>query len=836
MRALLVAFVAGSWWLQQQGELPTRWTMLGALCATGLLVGASSRLTCRARTAARWATGVAFVLVIGWSWAAWRADIRLAHWLDPALAGRDIEVGGVVAELPDEADHGIRFVLDVQAWAPVASPATASEAPPPRRLVLTWKEPPVRLEPGQRYRLVVRLRRPRGLANPHGFDYAYWLLAKGLDATGYVSSGEALPASSSMSPGVRVAMWRSRLRDRLRAALPEDARYGAVLVALVIGDQRGIAQDDWDVFRRTGISHLVSISGLHITMIAGLAGALARMLWRHSFGFGRRVRRPLPLRWPAQKAALVVALFVAVGYAAIAGMQIPAIRTVSMLAVAAMALWGDRAPPASMVLAWAAGVAVAIDPWAVMLPGFWLSFGAVAVIFLHGQDRSDMTKNGAPEHPAPRLTERWRTGLANAVHTQWAVTIGLVPLTLLLFGQVSVVSVVANAVAIPVVSLLVTPLALCGAFLPSDFASVALAVAHRLLIHLVDGLAWLATPSWAVWEAAHPGFLATASAMVGVVLMLMPWPRPIVSLAKIGNGMPIASRALMRCAGALAMVPMIVSAGEPIGESEFRMTALDVGQGTAVLVETRRHALLYDTGPGYTSGSSAGGQVIVPFLRAQGVRRLDMLVISHEDADHAGGTRDVLKSVAVAEARTAAPAGHPLLPAVPGGWQPCESGQRWAWDGVQFEILHPAQGDAERPQLASNARSCVLRIATPHRSALLTGDIGEREELSLIGRESSDRVHADILLVPHHGSGTSSNGAFLRAVAPEVAVFQLGFANRYRHPRSDVWQRYGRLGIARYRTDETGAVTVATQGEAYEMTSYRQQHRRYWRDAPPAPS
>lgn len=858
MRAVLVAFVAGCWWLQQQAVLPSAWrwgwqALAGAIGVAALTYAVRcrhERLTGEgdASIVGVWmwrAAVVGLACAAGFGWAAWRADSRMADWLDPSLAGRDIELHGMVAGLPDVASQGTRFLFAVTG---------GQEARLPPRLLLTWRDAPETLQPGQRYRLTVRLRRPRGLANPHGFDYAYWLLGEGIGATGYVRAGAPAEGAGPLPWAIRVQAWRASLRDRLRAALPPDARFGAVLVALVIGDQRGIATEDWEVFRRTGISHLVSISGLHITMISGAAGALALALWRRSFGLGRRLRRPLPLLWPAQQAALVVAVLTALGYGLIAGMQVPAMRTVSMLAVAALALWSGRAPPASVVLAWAAGVAVVIDPWAVMSPGFWLSFGAVAAIFLAARE---------PPQRA-RAEGRWQKAraavtatLAGAARTQWAVTVGLVPLTLLLFGQVSVVSCLANAVAIPVVSLLVTPLALAGAVTPVIVARPLLAIAHTAMTWLSDALGWLAAPAWAVWEAAQPGPVWTVLASAGVVLVLMPRERAAgVRAAKPSGGTHPARRprrpsvrAPPRWCGALLMMPMLLAGRAPVPDGEVRVTALDVGQGTAVLVETKAHALLYDTGPGYPSGASAGGQVIVPWLRAMGVRRLDALMVSHEDADHAGGVREVLAAVPVGRRLTGAPLDHGLLigPAATDGstasstasnaapWQPCEAGAAWTWDGVRFTILHPSASDLGSARLASNARSCVLRVATAQRRLLLTGDISVREELRLLATVPPEDLRADVLLVPHHGSGTSSGAAFLRAVQPEAAVFQLGFGNRYRHPRDDVWRRYGREGIARYRTDETGAVSIVTAGPRLTISSYRQRERRYWRDAPGAP-
>lgn len=809
MRWFVVAFVAGCWTLQQQSTLPPPGGVrLGlaalALVAIGLAVwGRRLHVALQGVALAAVAFGAAFC------WAGWRAELRLRDWLPAALEAHDLDVRGVVSGLPSDAAAGTRFAFTVER-------AVEPGLQLPHRVILNWRGAPSDLRPGQRFTLTLRLRRPRGLANPFAFDYAYWLLAQGYGATGYVRSAQGPPQdAASERLAWRIEAWRAAVRDHLRAALPAEARFGAVLVALVIGDQRGIEAEDWQLFRRTGVSHLVAISGLHITMVAGMAASLAGLLWRHSFGCGRCLRRPLPLWLPARQAALVMAVATALGYGMLAGMQIPALRTVAMLCVAAVAVWGARAPPASVVLAWAALVALLVDPWGVMLPGFWLSFGAVAVIFFAARPGRDAA-----------IAERWarlRATLAAGARTQWAVTIGLVPLTLLLFGQVSVVSPFANAVAIPVVSLLVTPLALLGAALPLRFAAPVMAVAHFAMVGLAAVLEWFSLLPWALWEAASAGPVALLLAALGVAVLVA----------------PVASARLRRHGG-LLMLPMLVARGPPVADGQFRAVMFDVGQGTAVLVRTRSHALLYDTGPGYATGSSAGAQVVVPRLRAEGLVRLDHLMVSHEDIDHAGGVADVVGAVAVAARSTGAPAGHVLLGgqqpgAGPGQWPPCTAGQQWEWDGVRFSVLHPPPEQAQLAAIPSNARSCVLRVDTAAHSLLLTGDIGLAQERALIERLPAGALRADVLVVAHHGSGTSSGADWIEAVGPAAAVFQLGHANRYRHPNAEVWERFGRAGIPRYRTDETGAVTMETAGAGYTLSMFRQAEPRYWRERPPAP-
>ncbi|MBO4120119.1 DNA internalization-related competence protein ComEC/Rec2 [Cupriavidus gilardii] len=852
MRLTLCAFVAGCWLVQQLPALPAASLSLGAaLAGLGVLLALSPLAEHRSRSAAaplhssplvfraRLLTTVLAAAMLGAAWAAWRAERRLAERLVADLEGVTLSLTGVVSSLPtgngngsgNGNGQGMRFHFTVDGKRPVGLPALLS---------LGWQQAPPDLLPGTRLALTVRLKRPHGLANPHGFDYEYWLLQRGIGATGYVLASRPA-AQVPLRPAWRIARWRARMRARMLAAMPPDAPFAGVLVALAIGDQSGIAAEQWRWFTRTGIGHLVSISGLHITMVSGLAGALARALWRRSFGVGRWLRRPLPLRCPAQRAAALVAVAAALAYGLLSGMEVPAQRTVAMVSVAALALWWQRRPPASLVLAWAAAVALALDPWAVRAAGFWLSFGAVAAIFLAASQRTVAAPGHDPSRRSARQA-RWhglRRHLAEAVRTQWAVTVGLLPPTLLLFQQVSVVSPLANALAIPLVSLLVTPLALGAALLavwPADWpfgaavammAALLLTLAHQAMAWLAAVLVRLAAPNWAVWQAARPDTVELALAMLGTAVLLAP--------RAFGWG--------WRVHGVVLLIPMLSSGRAPLPAAAFRATALDVGQGAAVLIETRSHRLLYDTGPAYGPADSprpsAGERVVVPFLRAIGVHALDALVISHEDADHAGGARDVMAALPVRRMWASLPRGHPLWQLPPGVapdvGEVCAAGIAWQWDGVRFELLHPLPGQGDDAAIGSNARSCVLRISSPHAAMLLAGDIDRDAELAMVGRLPPDALRADLLLVPHHGSRTSSSDEWLDAVAPTAAVFQLGYRNRYRHPHAQVWARYGRRGIARYRSDRTGAVELLADRNGIAIASFRQQARRYWRPAPDAP-
>ncbi|MGJ9416242.1 DNA internalization-related competence protein ComEC/Rec2 [Massilia sp. CMS3.1] len=780
MRSTILGFVAGAAFLQTRATLPEAWQI--AACAAAALA-----LLLAVRGPVR---GAIAGTLFGFCWAAFIAHLALAPQLDKADEGRDIEIVGTVAKLPHDFGQGVRFQFTVE------DVLTSATGVPPT-LALSWyrgEDEKLQLRPGQRWRLTVRLQRPHGNANPHGFDYEAWLLGQGIRATGYVrvAPGNRRLDDFVLRPGHIVERSRDILRTRILEALANEP-YAGVIVALVVGDQRGIEQPDWDVFNRTGVSHLVAISGLHITMVAGLAALGISTLWRHSFFTNAQ----LPLLLPAQKVAALGGALAALLYVLLAGFGVPAQRTLYMLAVVAAALWMGRATSVSHILCLALGLVVLLDPWAVLWPGFWLSFGAVGVILYAGLGRME---EGAPG---------WRGTLRLAARAQYAVTLGLVPLTLLLFSQVSLVGPLANAVAIPVVSFVVTPLALVGSFLPAALAGPVLWIAHLALALLAKSLEWLAALPLAVWSAPAPPPWLFALALLGTAWMLAPrgWPH--------------------RWAGAAAWLPLFLLQPAHPARGQFTVTAFDVGQGMALLVETARHRLLYDTGPQYAPAQDAGSRVILPYLRARGIRHLDTLVVSHSDLDHAGGALTLLDALPVDHVSSSLGEGHRVVAAAKHHTR-CSAGQRWEWDGVVFEMLHPALASYDTAGLKANARSCTLRISAGGRAILLAGDIEAAQEAALVNA-APDQVRADVLLAPHHGSGTSSTPAFLAAVRPSIGVFQVGHRNRYRHPKKEVFERYGELAIQRLRTDESGAITFEF-ARHITTSEHRRDHARYWYD------
>ena len=808
--SVLGAFAAGAVVLQWQAVLPD-----AALCAAGAavagMVGTLSRFGPGRGQQPRYAgwarhAGSAFTLVaaalLGFAYAAWRADVRLADALPPEWEGKDIALVGVIDDLPQVTERGKRFAFAIER---VETP----RAIVPRRLSLAWygqwqkggatDEVPD-LAAGERWRLVVRLKRPHGNVNPGGFDLEAWLLENGLRATGYVrrDAANARLAAFAGRASDHVQRVRAAVRSRILAALPT-ARYAGVIVALAIGEQRAIPEDDWRIFNRTGIGHLISISGLHVTVFATLAGAFAFALARRSV---------LLTTWvPARKLAAVVGLAAATVYVLLAGAEVPAVRTLLMLAVAALGLWLGRPGTASLVWLWALVVVLVWDPWASLTPGFWLSFGAVGVLLYAGTGRL-----ASPPPPT------WPKGIAHilraATRTQVIVTIALVPGTLALFQQVSLVSPLANALAIPVVTFVVVPLALAGIVVPLDILFQA---AHATFAALMIPLEGLAAAPAAVWQQHAPPAWALVASLVGVVWLAAP------------RGVP--GRAL----GVLWFAPLFAMRPDAPAPGTFRMTVLDVGQGLAVVVETHARTLLYDTGPRYTDTADAGSRIVAPFLRAAGVARLGAMIVTHQDSDHSGGALSVLQTLPVDWLASSLPEGHPILArrAVEGGMAlRCVAGQRWEWDGVRFTMLQPAPEDYAIVQPKPNDLSCVVRVDSPHGSALLTGDLEARGELELV-RADPGALKADVLLVPHHGSRTSSTPAFIAAVAPRFAVFTPGYRNRFGHPRPEVLVRYRNAGARSYRTDFDGALAFTFgPGAPREPRAAREHERRYWRAAP----
>lgn len=797
---VLIAPLCGIGIVHRLPRLPAEWEW--AVCGWMLVL----MLALSLKRQRWWMWGFA-ALVLGFVWCAARAQIRMDHQLDPSLEGKTQAVQGMVDSLPQQVwgmggTEGWRFEFKLsplppaplnapshaQPSSPSHSSAVANDggAPPltssppwPSRVLLSCYGMPSPPQVGARWSLHVKWRRPRGLMNPHGGDSALWLLSQNIPAVG-TCSGKAQTRERDERDGSpwSVDAWRQRFRDAIHREVG-DARGAGVLAALSLGDQGAVSSADWSLYRDTGVAHLLSVSGMHVTMFAWMAGGLAGWGWRRS--------PRLCLWWPAPRAAFWIGTVAAGAYALFSGWGVPAQRTFGLLLILALLQQWRVQWPWSMSLVVAALGVTAADPWALTQPGYWLSFGAVALLLSSGGLTSAST--GA---------QGWRASLLSGLRAQWVITVGLAPLTLLLFQQLSVVGLVANAVAIPLVSYAITPLALLGILWTPLWQAGAWLVAGLNL-----WLQWLDRADAAVWFLPWAPLWAQALGLVGGVVVALPWGWAL------------------RLAGLGLCVPMLWPVLHRPEPGTFELLLPDVGQGSAAVLRTHRRTLVFDSGPAWGLDADAGERVLLPLLRGMGERQLDMLMVSHADQDHAGGTEHLLQGLPVTHRWGAVPEGHP-----------CERGQHWVWDQVQFQVLWPPAGQAA--DLKRNASSCVLRVAGGGRRVLLTGDIEAAQEAKLVAMEGRDGLETDVMVVPHHGSRTSSTAAFVGATSPAVAAVQSGYLNRFGHPRPEVVDRYRHMGAEVINSADCGA--WAWQSDLASRPVWhgceREHRRRYWLPPP----
>jgi competence protein ComEC len=699
---------------------------------------------------------VAFFL-FGLSWACLQAQWALDDRLAPSLDGETRWLEGRITGLPQNADDVVRFEL---------ADARSRHGQVPQRMRLAWYGgPPVKS--GERWRLAVKLKRPAGLLNPHAFDYDAWLLAQRIGATGTVKHGERLAEA-------RLA-WRDDIRQRL-LAVDAQGRSGA-LAALVLGDGGGLSRQDWQVLQDTGTVHLLVISGQHIGLLAGSVYLLIAGLARYGLWPGR-----LPwLPW-----ACGLAFAAALGYGLLAGFEVPVRRACLMIGLVLIWRLRFRHLGAWWPLLLALDGVLLLDPLVSLQPGFWLSFGAVAVLILTFGGRLGPWR-------------WWQTW----TRAQWMIAIGLCPMLLVLGLPISVSGPLVNLLAVPWISLVVLPPALLGTLLlPIPYLGESLLwLAGGLIDALFNGLGWMAgqAPAWV--PTAIPLWIWGAGAL-GAFFLLLP------------RGIP------MRPLGWPMLLLLFLPPRDELPPGIAEVWQLDVGQGLAILVRTRHHTLLYDAGPRFGE-NDLGERVVLPTLRKLGVKGLDMMLISHAHADHAGGARAVAEGLPVISVLSGEP--DELPTELRAG--ECGSGRRWTWDGVNFELWQWA--DARE----SNPKSCVLQIEANGERLLLAGDIDAAAERALL--DSPLAVATDWLQSPHHGSRTSSSTALLNALQPKAVLISRGRGNTFGHPHPTVVARYRQRGMAIYDSAEQGAVHL--QLGRFESPRSMRQERRFWRDPPPLP-
>ena len=729
----------------------------------------------------------------GMLWVVWQAELRLADRLASVEDNKVTRVVVEVSDLPTDVSNGVRFTGVLQAPVPGGLP---------RRVMVFWAGACTRdcanvVAPGQRWRMALRFRQPRARLNFAGMDAESWLFQQGLRATTTVrGTPKRLPDASGWQPGIWIEQVRAHIRARLQGVLAEEKEIN-VMVALAIGVQQGVSREDWEVFNLTGITHLVSISGSHVTLIAALGASALAVVYRRLRWRGRRLSERVPVRLVFVWAAGIFAFL----YCLLAGWGVPAQRTFFMLAAAAVGLSGRVPLSGTQAVLAAAWFMTMLDPWAVLSTGFWLSFGAMVILIVLADQMLAQSRDEL---------SRWqaiKTACVLGAKLQWIMTLAVTPVTIYLFQQVSISGLLANAWAIPWITFIATPAALLVSALTllpiSDSVLAPLAwLAHQSLWLSLAPVRWLAGFDWLSFETPAIGIWTLVLGLAGVAmgLMMPPW-----------RG---------RWLAWLWLLPAVTGVPAKPAPGHWLLTAFDVGQGGAVLVQTHTQNLIFDTGWRYDD-INAVDRVLLSELRAMGVKHLDRVVISHPDMDHIGGLERLEQVRTIGQLHGSGLQRTDVLA--------CQAGQRWRVDGVTFAFLHP-DTDCSKKALKGRARnrcSCVLSIAGTEHRAVLTGDIDAEVEqkLALRGVEAHD-----VALVAHHGSSSSSALSWIKAVGAKHAVIQAGHYNRFGHPDADVVNRWRQHGARVWVSSWHGGVQFESTSGGLDVRHTRDERRRYWHE------
>jgi competence protein ComEC len=710
--------------------------------------------------------------LVGGGWALVFASDQLQNRLPGELEGQDMVVEGIIVSLPKSEDRVSRFQLEVNQLQDMGgNPVSVS------LLQLSWYGYHGNLRVGETWRLKVRLKRPRGTHNPAGADLERWMFSQGVQAKGYVRQWHGNRMLEDQVYHALMGRVRQNIAMQLDRLVGEPDAL-PLLKALAIGDKRDMGPAQWQVFSVTGTNHLVAISGLHIGIVAGWLLIVSQWLWRRS--------EYLTLRLPALKAGAVVALAGAFIYAALAGFSLPTQRALLMLAITlGSIILGLRITPFRSLLL-AMFLVVVLDPMATLSAGFWLSFGAVAVIMLCVSGRIAV----------------W-TGWRQMMRVQWYVTLGLIPILLLYFGQASLISLPVNLVMVPWFTLCLVPMVLLGLPLLALpwLAGWWFGLLGWFTAHTYQLLVWSSTLPHAMYTQPDTVAWCWISAFIGFLLLLLPGGIQ-------GRGLAL-----------WFVVPLIFTEPDRPAHGELWFTLLDVGQGLACILETRQHLMVYDTGAAYPSGFTMADSVLIPYLRSRGHNRIDRLVLSNGDSDHAGGYRVLDQAVEIGDVLTGEPERV-------GAGDVCRAGEAWRWDGVTFTILHPGPNDSFTQ---ANDRSCVVQVTVGDQRILIPGDIEADGERVLLAKHAKD-LQSDIVIAPHHGSATSSTQPFVNLVDPQWVLVSSGYRNSYGFPKDEVVRRWRQQGATILNTAETGAIQFhLTRGEqGLSPHLYRQLNNRYW--------
>ncbi|MEY2700925.1 MAG: hypothetical protein RIQ52_1680 [Pseudomonadota bacterium] len=751
----MLAWISGNLLFQQMPSLPTihLLTVLSVLMIPAFMLP-------------YWRT--AGWLLLGFIWSFLRAIWLLPDPLPEALIQQPLRIEGQIQSIPALLEDGLRFRFQTRLQASDRHDSLVQ---------LAWHHPPAGIRAGQYWTLEVRLKPPHGAANPGGYDQELQFYGQGIRATGQVvTRGMAVE-----HPDRESWCWqrvRQSLNDRIEAALGQRQATG-LIQGLVLGATQRIQDEDWNILRITGTTHLIAISGSHIGLITLLVLKISQPV------SGLRRYRHIPPFIPAS----LLACLAAIAYTALADWAVAAVRALIMCILLLFAVMLQRQCSMTRVLLQTLALVCLLQPLALLSPGCWLSFGAMVCLILPAGDRAGSSL------------------LRDMLQSNWRCSLGLAPLLLYYFGQVSIISPLANLVAVPVIGMLLTPLALLCSLLLfpwPDAGAWGLFWIAQGLEWMMQGLQIMASWPWAQWLHARPPLPHTALATLGVLLWLLP------------RGFPCRYLTPLLCLPAMLWCPPRPYYGQ------YHATVLDVGQGLAMVIQTQQHVLVYDAGPRLSKASDSGLRVVIPFIRDQGHTAIDMMIISHHDNDHSGGAASVAATFPVSTLLAGEPEKLGMADS-----HPCRHDQGWIWDGVTFGVVWPETHD---PKAKGNDRSCVLRVSAAQGSLLITGDIEKKAETAMVGT-SGGRLDSDILIAPHHGSKTSSTVSLLDRVKPEWAIFSSGFLNHFHHPHPEVVQRYQQKNIHTLNTAVTGAVLIkplssGTQG--FSILGQRELSPHYW--------
>ena len=737
--------------------------------------------------------------------ASYHASNLLLSKISPEAEGKELIITGKVIGIPAVRDDGVRFLMDVSKaeYVEGSKPADGSNigegSKKPINLKgivrLGWFQQAEELRSGEIWYLKVKLKRPSGFMNPGGFDYEKWLFTQRIIATGYVRAtklGEENVNVKMLQTITPEVLWsvdhmRQKIHQNIQQRV-ENKSSAAVLSALLVAVRDKLDDQQWQLLQATGTSHLVAISGLHIAVVAGFAFFPMMLLWR----LFPRLNERIPLRI----AGAVVGTLFAICYAMLAGFTLPTQRALLMVIIGLWGLVSRQNYDSTSILALAVILVLLWDPLAAMTVSFWLSFLAVFLILYFIKRQI--------EKP------RWMV-----LKLQLFISFAMLPLTLLFFGTASLTSPIANLFAIPWVSLLIVPISLLGLVLmpfSTYLSTQLLSLAAYAIDFLFKALEILSGSVLSTLSFAEIPSSLLIVAFVGMLVLTLP------------KGFPA------RWLGILLLIPAVIYQPPKLEHGEFKYTMLDVGQGYASVLHTTNHHLVYDTGTRVSDSFDLGKLVVGPYLKSQGIKKINSLMISHEDIDHRGGAEYLQKNFEIDEYLSSYDSRHDGSHESSGNSsilqsKSCLLGQQWQWDGVNFEVLSP-QADYHGND---NNKSCVLKVWNKHHSLLLTGDIQKKTEKELL-ETSFEKLKVEVLSVPHHGSKTSSSQNFIKQVAPKIGLISAGYRSRFGHPKPEVIMRYQDLNIELLDTVNYGAVSLAfpANNQDIQREYYRLENRGFW--------